>query len=808
MFDIRPTDKTGRFDVSKLSGIKSQINLRWQPETKKLGFSKVLDYEGQIIPVVTGQRVVEDNPVADSRKKIINELEALIAGPVDLTAELASIGGELSQPSEIKIRPRVNKKKPRIPAEPNWISVSSLAAKEIELLIKSRSQFQTQTAGINLESVEEWHKNLPFRVRPPAVSRKGFLTVTIWFIGIGGLLLFAADGGIAARDNVLKNGDNATANLEQAKSDLKNFDFSKAANSFALAYDDFDRASSTLSELGASIMSVFGNLPGFSKINSANNIVKAGQSVSKAGEDLSLAFSSLYKSNLLASLTQTGQPSFYRLALDFRNALKSGAKNIKNAKKLLASVSSEAIPESKKALLADFNEKIPEFESYLGQAIGFSDFALKLTSGKGVKNYLILLQNNSELRANGGFPGSYALATFENGHLSKIFVDDVYNPDGQLRENIIPPQPLQHITPTWGMRDAGWFADFPASARKIEEFALKNGIGGVDGVITLTPNVVTEILKVTGPVEMPEYKLTLDYKNFLTQTQLEVEYGENRVQPKSIVKDFQPRLFAKFAQLEAEGWKQVLEILAGALRQKQIIAYFNDKESQNFLINNNFGGQIRLFEGDYLQVVISNIKGSKTDAVTETAFSLKTSLAENSASHRLTISRIHNGGGTNYGFYNKTNPAYIRVYAPKGARLENITGNSVVDYRPIVDYGGPAFQSDPDLAAINETLNRPSNGADVFEESGKTVFGFWLVVKPKEKKSVTLEYTSPIAASGQYSLLWQKQSGTGGFPLSFSLSLPEGKAALNKSPLLENVTGGLTSSSDLSIDREFRVVFR
>ncbi|MDP1743836.1 MAG: DUF4012 domain-containing protein, partial [Candidatus Amesbacteria bacterium] len=45
------------------------------------------------------------------------------------------------------------------------------------------------------------------------------------------------------------------------------------------------------------------------------------------------------------------------------------------------------------------------------------------------KDYVVLLQNNTELRATGGFMGSYARLRFRNGTLQSTKFEDIYEPD-------------------------------------------------------------------------------------------------------------------------------------------------------------------------------------------------------------------------------------------------------------------------------------------------------------------------------------------------------------------------------------------
>lgn len=694
------------------------------------------------------------------------------------------------------------------------VSVASPASKEIDFwLTRLDSLEQAASYQPSIEKVKvEVVKSKKF----PSISRPGrkFLIYLTLFALPALFLWWAVRGGISAKDNIIQNGTNAVANFEEAKKELENLEFSNAANSFALAYDDLNKASGTLNELGASFLSIFGNLPGLSKVKAANDLVRAGQNMSKAGESLALALGNIYNSNPLSSLNnpQTGgRKSFSKLLSDFKAVLVLAERNISKAGSLLANIDGSVIPEDKRLLLLDLKGKIPQFQEYIGQAIDYSDFLLKFVGTGGRKTYLVLLQNNTELRPTGGFPGTYAVINFEDGNLAKVFVDDIYQIDSNLKENIIPPIPMQHITPNWGMRDANWFADFPTSAKKVQEFYRKDGGGDIDGVLAITPDVIAEIFKIIGPIDMPEYGMTLNADNFLTEIQNEVEYEADRARPKKILTDLQPKFFEKLSQQDKDGWARIFKVITKAAEEKHILAYFNDLTLQETAIKNGLGGEIKRLPsvnsgqvGDYLQVVFANVKGSKTDFVTDNFFDLRVSSSgEGSVEHELKISRVHNGGDRPYGFYNRDNSAYIKVYVPQGSVLESIVGQTITDFKPLVDYNGTGFKKDSDLSKIESSISHPVAGVDEFEESGKTVFGFWLIVKPKQTKSVVLKYRTPGAegADKGYVLYWQKQSGTGSDHINFIFKLPEGKKVVSQSPGLQLLGNNLVLDSDLSIDR-------
>ena len=173
-------------------------------------------------------------------------------------------------------------------------------------------------------------------------------------------------------------------------------------------------------------------------------------------------------------------------------------------------------------------------------------------------------------------------------------------------------------------------------------------------------------------------------------------------------------------------------------------------------------GSVYQGEEDYLQVNVSNVKGAKTDAVTDTRVKLESWRDDGTMVHRLTLVRRHDGGTSPYGFYNEPNHAWIRVLVPEGSVLRGITGNTKSAYAPLVDYAKESgVLRDADLAALEATYKYDaSRGVTTFEESGKTGFGFWLSTQPGDASSVQLEYVVPARNAGnEYRLVVERQPG-------------------------------------------------
>ncbi|MBI2626915.1 MAG: DUF4012 domain-containing protein [Parcubacteria group bacterium] len=606
-------------------------------------------------------------------------------------------------------------------------------------------------------------------VCPPQVTKFQWgklLTVGIIanILFIGGLNFFQK--GIQIKNEVTKKGNNALASLERAKDAFLGFRFDDANHEFIFAEKNFQSAQQELNNFSSSFLGLITALPGLNKTKDAEQLSEAGKLISESGADIASAFDGLKNANILSSIIPGGSKKqstidMFSLLRTFRVALIGADRNVVRAGRLLADVDSSLIPEEKRETFIDFQNKIPEFSKFLNAAIDYSGVLMEAMGQNGPMRYLVLLQNTSELRPTGGFPGTYAVVEFDQGVMKSFFVDDIYNPDGQLKELIIPPKPLQKITPTWGMRDSAWWADFPTSAYKVYEFYKKERKEEIDGVIALNVDMILKLLKFVEPIKLSKYGTVINPENFLEEIQSEVEYGSNRIQPKTVLKDFAPLFLDSITHISEDKWADVFLSIVESIQQKDLMVYFLEPSLEKFVKESGLAGEIRDFDGDFLMINHTNVMGSKTDAVIDNKVTLKLNISQDVVEHELTVQRIHNGGDSKYGFFNKKNNDYMRVFVPKDAELISIDGNSDFSFNPLIDYSDGEFKEDPDLEDL-ESAQKDTNGIKEWEENGKKVFGFWLVLEPKTTKAVTIRYKTNTIKNGNlidYSLLVQKQPG-------------------------------------------------
>src|SRR5207248_1339780 len=136
------------------------------------------------------------------------------------------------------------------------------------------------------------------------------------------------------------------------------------------------------------------------------------------------------------------------------------------------------------------------------------------------KTYLVLLPNPSELRPTGGFSGQVGSVTISNGKITDLVLqkDAVYV--AQLKQSFPPPGQegtyLSFPNNQVGIGDAGWDPDFPTSAKTEEAMFLSATGTQVEGTVSIDPYLLSSLLAVTGPVDVPGYG-TFNSANLFSQ---------------------------------------------------------------------------------------------------------------------------------------------------------------------------------------------------------------------------------------------------------------------------------------------------
>ena len=622
---------------------------------------------------------------------------------------------------------------------------------------------------------------------------------------------------VEQKERVMGASTEAYDYLKMAGSSASDYDFDSSANNFNSATLDFIASKKMIDEFGFGIAGIINNLPINTPISTAKNLAAAGENISAAGENIA---------EFMEKISRLDKDNFsLSSVLEFQEDINEISLNLKNAEKNIDGADINYVPENLRKKLETAKSQLPTITNNFENLSRDFPVMAKMLGSERPQKYLLIFENNSEIRAGGGFIGSYGILDIEDGKIKNLFIDGIFNPNGQLNEKIAPPIPIQKISAAWSMHDANWFADFPTSAKKVALFYEKTGGETVDGVIAITPSVAKKMLEITGPIEMEKYNITVNEENFLIKTQLQVEelYDAKENKPKKFLADLAPKIISKLfntenlnAQEKIERYFKIVDLIENSFREKHIIFYHRDNEIEQMIIKRGWGGQVLNSSGDYLSVVNSNINGYKTDAVIDEQITHNAEILDDgSIIDTVRIIRKHTGGKSDYDWYNRVNSDYMRVYVPIGSVLLKASGYTLQDYEPPIDYSD--FKTDPDVAKIESTIKiDPKTGTYIFEEAGKTVFGNWVYVSPGETVEVMYKYQLPYKIdfdgftkpADKYSILIQKQLGSTGSKFSGSIKLPNGWNAVWNSPGLNFKNENESAiETDLKVDKIYGTVF-
>jgi len=602
---------------------------------------------------------------------------------------------------------------------------------------------------------------------------------------IAGGIFFGVRKMLEVKNSVLRDGQSGYENLALAVKDMQSERFGTALDRFNDAQQAFSRGGASFSSWGGSLLDLTRFVPGLSRMASGKYALEAGKHFAAAGIPLTEVIEEFSLSK--GAVVQGKKISFFDVFQRIKIPLQGAIAELEAGNQALARVDIQDIPAEKRGQFLLVKRNLPTFIGLVKSFDRHEALFEELLGGNGPRKYLFLLQNNQEMRATGGFIGSYALMDMNGGVMRRFFVDGIFNPDGQLKENIVPPKAIQKVSAAWSLHDSNWFPDFPKSAEKAIFFYEKTGGPTVDGVITLTPTLMQKLLSVTGPITLPQYGLTVDEDNFIPiiQEQVEVKYDKEENQPKKILADLTALLLEKvFTSQDKTALYKIAEALVEGLNEKQMLIYMRHRETEALIDAAGWSGRVLKASGDYLSVIHTNINGYKTDGVIDETIRHQAEI-ENDGSiiDTVAITRTHRGGQTPYEWWNKVNADYLRVYVPAGSELLSAKG-ATWEFSPApLDYQALGFRRDADVEREEQSIAiDEKSGTRIYQDAGKTVFGAWVYVSPQESVTVEYRYRLPFAVdvkkiqdggASSYAMLYQKQSGSIGSKLNSSVVFPE-----------------------------------
>ena len=430
----------------------------------------------------------------------------------------------------------------------------------------------------------------------------------------------------------------------------------------------------------------------------------------------------------------------------------------------------------------------------------------------GSKSYLILVQNEDELRTTGGFITTVGNVIVHDGEILKLHFEGVDNEEDWTKPFPIAPWQLQDYMNAriLILRDSNWFTNFPISASWAKYLYSYNHTGRLDGVIAFDQQFLVMLLGALGPldVEGAPYAITSGNVIDYMRSAKEPPAGEvpaDGFYRKDFIRNIADAVLKELVSGRYKDWRGLAVTLTRALDERHLLVQFEDPVVESLLAEQDWDGAVRPFSGDFLMTTDSNVGFNKTNALMDISLSYDVDLTDVSSpmgslvlTHKNNSSRdvecIQFDAGQVPDDYlypmDRCYWSYTRVYKQAGTKLLDASPHDIPAKWMLLAQAVPAR-------------------VDILDEEIDEVqgFGTLVVVPGGQSLNTGFDFALPAAvvASNEddpklytYRLKVQKQPGTLANPLIVRIHLP------NRSQVDEVSMDALIQGESLLIETDLR----
>ena len=581
----------------------------------------------------------------------------------------------------------------------------------------------------------------------PSIKKAGkILKYSLLTILVFVLLIFVSlSNKINASKNYYSQMTSGKTKLEASVNSIKKQKYTEAKESAAAANTDFNLALASLSDIRSNKVAAYFS-PISASVDDLEYLTKTVEILSKSivrTTDILTRLETVTDgrfTNTFSDLSDTDRQQILSTIYQSGPELNGLKANLQLSLQNLDKIHQIGILLPVSSQLNNIKAQLTTATNLLEEAVPLTQLLPALAGYPQESEFLVILQNNDELRPTGGFIGTYGVMNIKDGKPGNITTEDVYHLDmpciGKLTAT--PPEPIKKYMKVeyWWLRDANFSPDFPTSAKQVESmFMAESECAGKPAikptaVIAINPGLISDLLSLVGPITVDG--TTYDSNNFqpLLQYTVEVAYVDKNISSwdrKEVINAVVSELKKRLMSLPTKRLPEVLNIIHENVAKRNLQIYFDNNTQEQVATGLNVTGEIKNSNSDYLMVVDTNLAAFKSDSVMKKNISYQVNNKSSKIDATVKLTYKHEGG---YDWRTTRYRDYTRIYAPLGSQIIN---NGGLD----------DFTATDDIAL------------------GKTVFGFFWTVEPGTEKTISISYYLPeTVTKNNYGLYFQKQSGS------------------------------------------------
>ncbi len=407
--------------------------------------------------------------------------------------------------------------------------------------------------------------------------------------------------------------------------------------------------------------------------------------------------------------------------------------------------------------------------------------------------YLVIIQSTDNLRATGGFLAGAGTIRFENGQVTDVTIRDVverefatkWSPkEGYLSTRIMPPEPLGRYMGLghWVLRDGNWWADFPTTARQIDQFwQLSEGQTSIDGVIGLTDQGIATILESIGSISIAGQMLDAKNLKSVASQRIYASTDSTINQESAFFQQVAQTLVSYTERQSTAQWLSLAQYLQIAMQHHDILVSSFDPTLNGVFHDLNLDGAVRGQQDDYFYLVEDNLCDSKLSSFVKQNLRYEVELGENGQPTlaTLTIDKI-----------NSYKPGVKLLYFPFGYNMGGRWDAQTQRWDTWEGYYGGYLRLFPPPQSHLVMVTGFDDKVDVAMENDRSYFGGYVGLWSAAERQLQFRWipTGQPRVSGKYHLLVQRQPGALAHPLTVLVHLPPNSRATNIIPAPTAVT--------------------
>jgi hypothetical protein len=439
------------------------------------------------------------------------------------------------------------------------------------------------------------------------------------------------------------------------------------------------------------------------------------------------------------------------------------SKKVAEAEEELSKIDPNKYPENYKGInvrekLKSVLDLFAQLSAYISESKPLLESAPYLLGMEEDRNYLVLFQNDKELRPTGGFLTAYSIMKVSKAKFEPVSSDDIYNLDGKYKPSLPAPEPIVDLikgpyvlSQNIRLRDMNYSPDFKVAMDLFSTESESIGLKGIDGIIAVDTQLLVNLLDALGEIGVPgfgNFSSKTEPKCNCPQVVYELESfadiegpiiwdpltGKIILRPpnsdnrKKIIGPLMNSILANAMAQPKEKMPALLDSIFKSVIEKHVLFYLHDETAQKAVEGFNIAGKLNeSYDGDYLHISDSNLGGRKSNLYVKQEVEQEITVLKDGTIEK-TVTITYKNPEKFDGWLNSVLPNWVRIFVPEGSTLLAVEG----------------------LEKEYETIS----------ELGKTVFSGYFKLRPEGVSKVTFKYSLPFKKPADYRLLIQKQPGT------------------------------------------------